>query len=222
MTKRQKVEQFIKDYVKKITKDDRNVKLYDELFKSMKDTEFDNFMKDLRDGKLHLNIIVPTGEKTKITVEDNIKIGKELGYDFFQRLTIDNGDGTPRYTTANKTLVYDLPIRRTSQTLTKKISVSDTNNSIDSFTGQVAGGSRTRNITYPEVQVLVGYGLNKTIAELMQARGGDIGMGNAMETLLYRNGNVSLQDLQMYKTGVRSTKVLAQYLLAMHIRSTLQ
>lgn len=222
MTKREKVQEFILKYIKKITKGDDNVKLYEDLFKSMSNQEFDQFMQDLRDEKINLSIIIPPDESTKYSVKENIKIAKELGHDFFQRLVIKGQDGLPSYTTNQKALVYQLPVRRTVQTIDKKQSIAVDSNVRDMLTGQVATTSKTRRLSYPETQVLAGYGLDKALQELLQARGGDIGEGDAMDRMLAATGNCDLETLASFKTGVRSTKVLNQYLNGMHIRTTLK
>lgn len=221
MTKREKVESFILEYIKKITKSEENIDLYKKLFKSMSDSEFHTFMEDLRDDKKHLSIIIPPNLSYNITVNNNIKIAKELGHDFFQRLIFKNEEGLPDITTEQKYLIYHLPIKRAVQYLDKKISIAEDNVSRDYTTGQVAGKSRSRKITYPETQVLSGYGLKNVLQELLQARGGDIKQGNALDTMLFRTGSADLNTLSNYKSKVRSTEVLAQYLNGMHIRSTL-
>lgn len=221
MTKRKQVEEFILKYIKELTKSEENVNLYKDLFKRLKDDEFHKFMEDLRDNRKHLSVIIPQHLNKNISVNDNIKLAKSLGHDFFQRITYSSEDGLPGYTTDQKVLVYQLPIRRAVQYLDKKIGIAEDNLSKDMTTGQVTGKSRARRMTFPETQVLIGYGLNKTVAELLQSRGGDIGEGNALDVMLYRTGAADLETLSRYKTGVRSSQVLAQYLNGMHIRSTL-
>lgn len=221
MTKRKSVEDFILKYIKELTKSEENVNLYKDLFKRLNDKEFHRLMEDLRDNKKHLSVIIPQHLNKNISVNHNIKLAKSLGHDFFQRITISAEDGLPGYTTNQKVLVYQLPIRRAVQYLDKKIGVAEDNVSRDTTTGQVTGKSRARRLTFPETQVLIGYGLNQTVAELLQSRGGDIGEGNALDVMLYRTGGADLETLSRFKTGVRSTQVLSQYLNGMHIRSTL-
>ena len=110
--KRKKVEEFIISYIKKIVTGDENINLYKNLFKSMSDSDFDKFMKDIRDDKARLSIIVPNGNnKIKVNVKNNFKIAKELGFDFFQRLKIEE-DGQETFITPTKHVVYKMPIRR--------------------------------------------------------------------------------------------------------------
>ena len=221
MSNRSEVESYILKYIDKIAPGGDNKKLYVDLFKSMSNAEFDTFMGKLRDKKITLSIIVPNESNIKIDTETNFKIGKELGYDFFQHLVVKGQPGMSDYITPQKFLVYKLPIRRAAQLLTKKISIPVDDKSIDLTTGQVTGKSKGTKITYPELQILSGMGMDKSIKELLKYRGGDLGAMNAMNVLLYRDGTVNASELDRYATGVVSTKTLKSYWLASHISSTL-
>jgi len=56
---RKKTEAYILKYVDKIAQGGQNKELYSNLFKSMSDKEFNNFMLGLKSGKVTLSIIVP-------------------------------------------------------------------------------------------------------------------------------------------------------------------
>ena len=220
--KRKAVEDFIIKYIGKIVTGDQNVNLYREMFKRMNDKDFDQFMMDLRDGKKHLTIIIPNGMKEiKTDLQNNMKIAKELGFEFYQRLQITGSKTMPDYITPNKYLVVKLPVKRASQLLSKKISIPKDNKSRDLLTGQVTGDSRAAKLTNPEVQILLGLGLESSIKELMKFRGGDLGAGTALNNDLMRYGRGSQANSANMSTGVVSTKTLKQFFQAMHIRSTL-
>lgn len=220
--KRKAVEDFIIKYIGKIVTGDQNVNLYREMFKRMNDKDFDQFMMDLRDGKKHLTIIIPNGMKEiKTDLQNNMKIAKELGFEFYQRLQITGSKTMPDYITPNKYLVVKLPVKRASQLLSKKISIPKDNKSRDLLTGQVTGASRAAKLTNPEVQILLGLGLESSIKELMKFRGGDLGAGTALNNDLMRYGRGSQANSANMSTGVVSTKTLKQFFQAMHIRSTL-
>ena len=219
---RKQVEDFIIKYIGKIVTGNENTDLYKELFKNMSDKEFQLFMEDLRDGKTTLSIIVPNGNKNiKVNVENNFKLAKELGFDFFQRLKISGSKELPDYTTPNKFLVFKLPIKRASQLLSKKVSIPEDDRSIDILTGQVTGKSRASKLTLPELQLLIGMGMKDSLKELVKIRGGDIGANNATNAMLYKQGKASQKDAEEFSTGVISTKSLKAYFNSMHIRNTL-
>ena len=222
--KRQEVEQYILKWIKKITKSAFNVNLYKDMFKNMTDEEFDKFMHRLKEGNQYLQVIVPPdieNSDVKITLANNYKLAKELNYDFFQELDIGPNGDIPRYRTPHKFLIIDLPIRRTKQTSEKGVSVSLHAKNIDMLTGQPKGDSTANRISYPELQVLVGMGLTNSLIELLRDRGGDITTEKLLITGLTKYGVISQKLLSQYATGALSTKSLKNYLLGMHIKSTL-
>jgi len=221
MSKRKQAEDFILKWIKKITKSDKNVQLYKDLFKRMNNKEFEEFMEKLEKEEIILNIIVPhDGFDGKITIEENYKLAKELGFDFFQHLLIEREDGT-YIKTPDKYEILLLPFRRTKQTIDKGISVSDDAKRIDMLTGQVTGDSQASKLTYPELQVLVGLGLQDSLIELMRDRGGDLGAARALIGALSKYGRVSRKLIDMYSTGTLSTKSLKAYFVGMHLKVSL-
>lgn len=215
--KRKKVQDHILKYIDKIAPGGYNRNLYEELFKNMSDKEFDSYMIKLRDKKLTISIICPLGGDVKLNTENNIKIGKELGYEFFQHLIIgpkgskEAGNYIPKYKTPMKYLVYDVQVKRQAQLLTKGISIGTDNNVIDLTTGQVTSDSKAAKITKPELELLVGMGLNDSIKELMTMRGGDLGLAKASDASIARFGSVSLKNIEPYATGVVSSKTMNAY-----------
>lgn len=220
--RREAVEEFLLKYIGKITHGDtKNMDLYKNFFSKMNDNEFEEFMIKLKNKEVHLSIIVPIGGDVKVTFENNLKVAKELGYEFFQQLRYEARGDMPEFITPEKMLILKVPIKRASQLLSKKISVQEDSLHKDMLTGQVTGASKAMRITFPEIQVLSGYGLNDTIIELIKTRGGDQGESNALDNMLLRQGKANRKTIEQYQTGVRSTKTLKSFLLAMHIRSTL-
>ena len=219
---RKKTEEFIIKYIDKITKSKKNVDLYKDMFKSMSNKEFDEFIDKLDSGEIMLNVIVPHDEDvTDISVENNIKIGKELGYDFFQYNFIGPTDTEPRIRTKYKLLNMLLPFRRAKQTIEKGISVSENDKKIDQLTGQVTGDSRSSKLSYPELQLLVGMGLKDTVVEFIRDRGGDSEAMRVTKQALLKYGKVSKSLIEMYKSGVVSSQVLKAYFNGMHLKINL-
>ena len=221
---RKKVEEYILTWIKKITNSDFNVNLYKDMLKNMSNEEFDKFMNKLKEGDKYLEVIVPPDIKNsdvKISISKNYKLAKELGYSFFQQLDIGPNRDIPKYRTPNKSLIIDLPIRRTKQTSEKGIGVSLHAKNIDMLTGQSKGDSTATRLSYPELQVLVGMGLTNSLIELLRDRGGDISTEKLLISGLSKYGMISQKLLSQYASGALSTKSLRNYLLGMHIKSTL-
>lgn len=221
MVNRIKAQDHILKYIEKMTPGTENSALYSKLFSEMSDEQFDNFIKDIESGKRNLAVIVPNFSKVKLSVERNLEIAKELEYEFFQRIWIEGKENTPTYLTPNKYLIVDLPVRRASQLLTKKISVPKHNRVIDSLTGQPTGESKGAKISYPELQVCSAMGLENSMVELMKYRGGDARGHAALNGMLSKYGRANQATLASFASGVESTTTVKTFLLSAHLKSTL-
>lgn len=217
---RKEAEAFALKWIKALAPQGKTADYYKERFAKMSDEEFEQFIKRLETGEEFLVLYAPNFASGGLTVENNLEIAKKLGHEFFQPLIIGQRGDVPAYKTPVKYLVVDLPVRRTSQLLTKKISIPKDNKKIDMFTGQVAGSKKSR-ISYPEVQVMASMGLDHCVEEFMKYRGGDLKGFNAMNTLISRQGGVSIKTLSNYASGVESTKTLKTFLTAAMLSSTL-
>jgi len=198
-----------------------NVEQYKKIFADMSDKEFDDYMVGLRDKTKFLVLFKPMYKAKGLTTENNLKVATKYGLDFFERLQFTGNENEPDTVTSIKYLVIDLPYRRQSQTLEKKISLPDNNRIIDQSTYQPTGASKGAKISFPELQVLIGMGLDNSINELIKFRGGDRGGFSAYNSMMLRYGSVNLRTLNNYATGVESTKTLKSYLLGMHIKQNL-
>ena len=197
-----------------------NAELTRQRFEAMSDEEFRETMIKFQKGEDILYLIAPNGAKVKLNTQRNIELGKKIGHDFFQRVWFTNPDGS-KYLSNDKYMIVRLPLRIQSQLISKKISIAKHNNTIDDLTGQPTGDSKGSKISYPEVQAMAALGLDNTLIELMKLRGGDRGAFNSMNTLITRNGEVSIKSVLPYSTGVKSTDTLYTYLTSMHLQNTL-
>lgn len=219
--RRKEAESFILTYLKKITGSDENPEIYKKIFAAMNDKDFEKFINDLESGEKFLVVIVPNFGKASLDVERNLAIAKDLKHEFFQKLVIEGQGDIPTYLTPIPYLVVDLPVRRASQLLIKKISVPKHNKVIDSLTGQPTGESKGAKISYPELQVAAAMGLENCMIELMKYRGGDVRGGAALNGMISRYGRANLRTLSQFASGVESTATLKTFLTAAHLRSTL-
>jgi hypothetical protein len=219
--KRQATEAFILKYIEKLMPGSDNTQLYQDLFASMDDEQFDQFIQALEKEETTLAVIAPNFGKVKLTVERNLALAQELGHNFFERLWIKPDDNSPAFLTPKEYLVMDLPLRRQAQVLVKKISIPEDNQSVDDLTGQPSGKSEAAKISYPETQVLAALNLDKTLNELLKYRGGDTQGFNAMNDSFARTGGASQEAIKHLAGGVKSTQTLHTILLAMHLSNTL-
>ena len=225
-TKRKAVQDYIIKYVGAIVAGNENTKLYQDLFDRMTDEEFDRFMVGMKEGKIHISIVVPNDGKTRVSVENNFRVAKQLGHEFFQRVKVTNHPDYPDHMLPIKALTMILPIRRAQQLLSKKISIPEHSMTTDVLTGQVAGKSRSSKLTYPEQQMLIAMDMKDTATEMVRIRGGDLKAQSEYVRQLANNGEVSQKDILdvanlVSNGGVVSTRTLKYYLQGMHIENTL-
>ena len=220
--KRKQAEAEIISWVEKLVPGGGMAAKYETLFKTMDDAQFTAYMQQLHDGSAVLSVEVPNLTKTKLSVQNNFKIAKELGHEFFEQLWLtDPATGTV-YLTPHKYLVVDLPLRRQQQMLIKKTSIPESNKQVDEMTGQPTGDSHAASMTFPELQVLYARGADAVIEELIKLRGGDTKAFQRMNRQATATGGVSIAAVkQQGPTRVKSTETLGTLLTAMHLSNNL-
>lgn len=214
--KRQASEAFILKYIERLVPGSENPKMYQELFAEMDDKQFHDFIHGVGTGKDQLAVVAPNFGKSKITIQNNLEIGDELGHNFYERLWIQPAGGGRAYLSPVAYLVMDLPLRRQAQLQVKKMSVPEDNMSVDDLTGQPSGKSDSAKISYPETQVLAALKLDHTLTELLKYRGGDTQGFNAMNDSFAKTGGASQEAIKHLAGGVRSTQTLRTILTGMH------
>jgi hypothetical protein len=221
MANRKAAQEVILKWIDELLPGSENTRLYQELFAQMSDKAFDELMRGIEDGTKRLAIIAPNLGKYKLSIERNFTVAKKLGHEFFQRIRIDRGDGTPPYYSAVPYLIVDLPLRRQAQLLVKKISIPEDNRSVDDYTGQPTGKSKGSKISYPETQIMAANNLDHSLVEMLKYRGGDVKGFDAMNTMIAKTGGVSLKAIEKLGTTVKSTQTLSTFLTCMHLENTL-
>lgn len=221
MTDRKSAEEFIIKLVKDIDPTGYNVTKYKDIFSSMSDSQFNRWMTMIRNGEATIVFFAPHDSGMVLKLDELLEIAKKYGIKFFEKLIYRNDKNTPDYKTPIEYMVIDIPYKRQSQNLIKKISVPEHNKSIDQLTYQPTGESKGAKVSYPELQLLLGLGLEKSVDELIRFRGGDKNGFQAYNAMFMRYGTANLATLNNYSTGVESTKTLKAYLTAMHLSNTL-
>jgi len=195
--KRKKAEAYILQSITALDKHalGDNIKRYKAMFAAMSDTQFDKYMKALRDNKTCVYMYMPNMTK-RPKIGDLLTIAKKLGIKMFHRIKIYD-TATDKYYLTNETYpIFRLPVRRLQQFLEKKISIPHGDSKIDTLTGQVAFDDRSAKITNPEIQALQSKGLNNTLHEFVSVRGGNIeAYGGEFKRQAEETGIVLLQDI---------------------------
>ena len=198
-----------------------NIDLYKKMFKNMNDKQFKQFIDDLDTGKKHLVFNKPGFTKEKLSIKRNLKLAEEIGCELFTRIWVGPNGDEPKYLTPVKHLVVRLPIRRTAQTIIKKVSVGEDTKTIDPSTGQPTGKSQAAAVSFTGLQLLSALNLEKTVTELIKYRGGDIGGFRALNAMVSKYGEVKQEVIANYSTEVVSKRTLRTYLQACHLNNNL-
>lgn len=192
-------------------------KRYRTILSKMTPEEFDGFMTSLKNGEDVLYVNIPNLQKKHVTFENNIKVAKSLGVDFFKRLSIVDPKTGKRFLTPLKYAIFHVPVRRQIQTISSGISVATDESKIDPTTGQVVGTSQAASISTPETFILYSKGLQKSIVELTKVRGGDTEAMRYAYNNLNNTGSCSIEEVMELGTRATSTVTLNNMLTAMHI-----
>lgn len=221
ISQRKQTEDFIIKYIEKIAPGIGNKEIYQKFFSNLTNVQFADFMDKLEREEINLAIFIPNSKANVVTVENNLKLGKELGYKFFSKLLISGKKDLPDHMTPVEYLVLDLPFRRASQLISKKIKIPKNNRIVDSLSGQPTGISKGAKISYPELLILASMGLDNSITEMINVRGGDNKAFLVYNNFIDKYGKVTLNSLQNFKSVVKSTSTLKTFLTAMHIKSNM-
>ena len=218
-SKRKEVTDWFISMLEKLQKGNKNIKIYEKHFEALSDEAFSELMDKLASGEVTLPFYSANLVDNDVEIANSLKVAKELNIDFFQRIwMIDNVTGV-RYLTPEKYLILDLPIRRQSQHVTKGKSVADSQQFVDSYTGQPAGVSRTSRLSLPEILTLQSVGLNDTLEELITVRGGAQQSYRYAKRTTIDTGKYSLKDTHELNDRPTSITTLNSFLEGMHYSS---
>lgn len=216
---RQQVETELYDILDKITFSKDNSNRYRELFKSMTDSDFHAFFKDIKLGKRKLPVFIPNHGSARMDFPTIIEVGESLGLKYYGRL-INEIDGI-EFKSHQEALVLMAPVRRLAQTLDAKISLPDNDHKVDAITGQVTSEAKAASISAIELVVLSDIGLMNTATESATVRGGDAGSYAYLKASTVATGQASLAEAMNYRTGVMSKNAVKLLLMCKHIKSNL-
>ena len=214
---RRDAEKIVLQWMDDIDPSGDNSKRWQTKFKEMSDDDFKLFVNNCREGNDYISVVAPNFTNTKIGIANNFRVAAKYSVPLFQRIwTVDPVTGR-RYLSNESYPIFHLPVRRQIQMAKTKFSYARNNDKTDSLTGQPTGESEAGGISYPEILVLQSRGLEDTVSELIWARGGNAGAFKMMNKAIADTGTCTLNELQKYSTGIKSTKVLSTYMKSIHI-----
>lgn len=224
MSPREKATAELLYFIGRFAPGSKNREIYEDRLSKMSDAQFKQFMSSLESGEEVLALFIPpmSDSNNGIDLERNFDIAKELDYDLLQHVYLTDPDTGQVYRSESKHLILDLPLRRQAQMLYKKMSIAENNQAVDERSGQRASSSKGASMSYPEIQVNAGKGLNNMIIEAIKFRGGDVKAFNAMNRSILDTGEADLDEIQARgKTTVKANQTLGVFLRCMMLENTL-
>lgn len=218
--KRKKVQDFVLKVIKTQDPSGYNENFYKDFFEKMSDSEFDFWMKTLRDDPhSKIKLLVPPF-KVVLSTEACFKTARMLDVQVLERLRLWDSDGKRYCLTPEKYYVLKLPVRRLKQYLMDGLSVPDSDKRLNPLTDQVVKPDKGSAISYPQAQMIAEKGLIKTTHELMTIRGGDLEAYSKMKSEIEENGSSDTSVMEG-TGGVKSVQTLRSLLNAMHLETNL-
>lgn len=219
---RKAAEAVILKWIARIDPSGTNAKMYkEEIFPSLSNEDFDKWMKEIEAGRDFLFVNIPNLTNKKVTVENNLKVAKEMGVQLFQSITQTDPVTGKRFTGIRKYLILHLPVRRQIQMITNKMSIQDADVKYDDLSGQVSSSNKGSSMSFPETLVLYSQGLDKTLEEFLKVRGGDQMAGRVVTEAVINQGEASLNLVENMGTRTKSSITLSTYMKAMHLQNNL-
>ena len=196
-----------------------NSNRYHKLLDNMSAKDFNQWMTYVREGKWLLHIVVPN-MVISLRNENLLKAADALNLNLFHRIWMVDANTGRKFLTDNAYLVLPEPIRRQQQFLKEKSSYPADDKHIDGMTGQVTGESKATQITNPEINILAFRGLDVTLEEMVNIRGGNMVAYGEFKKQAEETGEINLSELDPNSRS--RTAVIAQVLLnAMHIETNI-
>lgn len=220
MSKRTEVENYVYKIMNSLDPSKHNYNLYKEMFAKMDDKMFNQWMCDIRDKKTKLYVTVANME-IFLNINDVLDTAKLINLELEEQIKVwDNALGR-YYTTPYKYTILKVPVRRLKQYLLSKMSVPDSDKRINPSTGQVVKPDAAASVSMTEAQTLASKGFYQMLTEFLTVRGGNVEAYASYKAALENLGSVSLKELNLDNTTVRSVKVARAYMEAMHLENNL-
>lgn len=221
MNNRKGCETFILEFMGKLTKGGHNRKVYEDLFKSLDDKQFEQFIDKIEEIGA-FPIFASNWKKEEHVEWETIKaLAVEYGVPLETQLIIYDEDSGMEVVTPETYLVGIAETRKQRQMLVKKFGAAKDDTSTDDLTGQVVGDSRGTGISSPEIKVLMALGLNTVAKELYDVRGGDKKALDIYRTELMETGQTNVNTSLQRGSGVKSLQTAHFLLRARHLENNL-
>lgn len=225
MSKRKTVTDFIVKAIDDIIPAYKeNGKMLREMLESLSDSEFDDYIqgfkrepgKDPNKPRSIIPYYLPNLSKHRLSISRLFDLHDKIGRSASQRLIMYDALTGREYVTPHEYPVVVLPVRRQSQTVAVKSSIPSGRQPIDELTHQPIQTSKGASMTQPEIGSLAARGLESTLYEILNVRGGNETARREFRKQLLETGSGNLDSLSGIGT-IKSVDTMAIYLNGMHL-----
>lgn len=221
--KRQKMEKLIYDVFSALDKTGDNTKKYRDLFKSMSDTQFDQYFKEFFANENEYLVLDVVDYERDVSLDSIEKAANVLGIPLEEYVIMPhiNGDIDDPVITKFKVPTGYIHEKRVQQVLSKKNTTSTEIASRSALTGQVVGKDKNARDSDSENFALVTLGARDVLRELLGPRADDMVMKSEMYASIAQKGFVSLNALNDNLENKTTLNALDVNLICMGIKSDL-
>ncbi len=199
------------------TKD--NSRRFSDMVNAMNDKQFAEYMQNLIDHKVQIDIIMPNMKKN-LQMNDIFAAAKKINCKLFDRVWFYDLTTGKEFLSTEELPIFRVTVRRQEQMLDEKLSVPDSAQKIDAMTGQVTGDDRKGGFSQPEIQIMYSKGFKNVLKEFVKIRGGDVHAFAEFERQLEEQGTGSMDQIKV-ASRARSGAVLSTWLEAIHLENNI-
>lgn len=220
MTKqqRQEVEELILQVFDTVDRSKINSNYYRELFSTMNDTQFYNWMK--KDFPIKFQMRPSVTEPDMTDIENALKI---IGVPLIEKVSLPylytNKEG--KAVNTQDCLVVYTHLKKVQQFITKKNKYGTDITNRDIRTGRLIGQDKGAGTSDREFESLATLGLDYTMDEFSRPRADAMEAKNAMYNSIATTGMVRLEELPKSQDDSLSKNLMNSYLIGCHINTNL-
>lgn len=216
--KRKEIEDLVYQVYDEVDHTHTNSDYYRNLFSSMTDNEFYNFLKRRLPFRFHQEAF-----KIEPTMTDAVNAFKVLNKPLIEKVNLrhvyTNKDDIP--VQSQECLVIYIHLKRMKQILTGKTHIAINTDKRDMKTGLLTGHDKGGKETDREFESLAAFGLEYTMDEFARPRADALRAGAAMSNIIMDKGFVSDKDFTVDKDDSLAKNMLNVYLIGANIHSNL-
>lgn len=213
---RKAVEALIHRHLKMVDPSGVNNKIYEGIFKTLDDKKL------LKIIEKRVPIYFPPDSPVYIDPYAVAELAKkEFNYEFWQHGWLTDPRTGIISKTKYKHMFIEVPVRRQTQMIDKKISIAKHNRTIDKLTHQPTGDSKSSGFSFPQSYILFSQGYDQTLGEFLQDRGGNLKAMQVIDRNLRTNGHSSRMFPGKEQTKTKSVTTGGVIFKAMHLGNSL-